>query len=264
MLLSFRKRLIIALFPTHIVVVKTARRGLRGQCSQPQAFSIEQWPGEPIWHGSVIALRIWLEENKHVLPTDVEIIVSDSFSHYALIPWSDNTRRPVEIALLTQMCFDELYGSTAAAGWEVRVDMPEYGKAGIACALDKALIQALEELCLSYRLRLISIRTNFIDAHNRSHDRIGNNALIAVVDCDQCVLASKMDGSWHSVRSVRLGKYTGKELLMSIEREVLLQGLDEQFPVFLHAPETIDFSLLQKNSRVTILDTSCALARQMY
>lgn len=255
MLLSLRKRFTIVLSPTCIEVSEISRHGLRRQRSKPAVFPAALQTSEQAWQGALAALRHWLEKSEYA-SVDIDLIVSDSFARYALIPWFGEVKHQAEISLLSRIQFEELFGK-AVADWEIQVDMLDYAKAGIGCALDKVLVKALEDLCFSHKVRLMSLQPYFMGAFNRARGYIGESALFAVVEFGQCVLVSIMNGAWHSIRSIRLGQSLEKELLVSIEREILLQGLDDKTAVFLHTLETLDSTLLQQGPRViTLLDTS--------
>jgi len=249
---SMTRRLVIALCPTHMTVVESGR-GWRQMPGDPATFACgEPAAGEPAWQAPLAALRDWLAQGKHA-PAQVEIIVSDSFVRYALIPWSDDVQKPAELATLARIHFETLFGAPAAA-WEIKADCSDYGKAGIGCALDQALMTALRELCAAHGLRLTSLQPYFMRVFNRWRRRIGRDALFGVVESGQCVLASLKGGAWHSIRTVRLGNYLGAALPVLIEREILLLGLVERAAVYLHALEEVDKMSLRRDFNLTLLE----------
>ena len=252
MLLSLPKRVTVALSPGHITVVGH-ERGWRRSPGSAQTFACgEPAAGEPAWQTPLAALRAWLAQSK-CAPTQVEIIVSDSFVRYALIPWSDQLQNRAELAALSRIHFEALYGTQAAA-WEIKLDCGDYGKAGIGCAIDQALMVALRDLCAAHGLRWMSLQPYFMRAFNRWRRRIGRDALFGVVDAGQCVLASLKDGAWHSIRTVRAAQDWEVALPVLIAREILLQGLDAQPPAYLHSLDTVDRTSFGQLANLIMLD----------
>jgi hypothetical protein len=253
-LLSFRKRLTIALCPSHIAVAESAR-GWRAQSTRPTAFTGEFAEGASGWQVPLATLALWLEKNKPSA-TDVEIILSDSVARYALVPWSDDVQKASEIEMFSRIHFESLFGANAAQ-WDIQVDFAEYGKPGIGCAVDRALITALQELLAKFGLRPALLQPYFMHVFNRWRDRINSNALFAVVDTGVCVIATMKDAAWNSIRTVRANDHMASELTTLIGRELLLQGLDAQSTVYLHQLNQLnpgDMSALKRSHAVVQLD----------
>lgn len=245
-------RLVVALCPTQVAIVES-RRGWRPQSNQLAVLSCTPIAGEPDWQSPLATLRDWLEQNKSAR-MDVEVVLSDRFSRYAVIPWSDTVQKRSEKAMLSRIRFETLFGELAAQ-WEIQRDSDVYGKAGIGCALDKAFIAALQELFAAHRLRLASLKPHLVRAFNRWRDRIErSDALLAFVESDHCVLAAARKGEWHSIRSFRLGSNGKSELPMLIRREIMLQGLDEQAAIYLHSVAPAEETLLMQDIDVTMLE----------
>jgi len=254
-----RSQLTIALSPTHIAVVES-RRGWRAQPHQPEIFACEPMARASDWQAPLAALRHWLEQRKR-MAAQVNIIVSDHFVHYALLPWSDDVHKRAEVVALSRIHFETLFG-LPASHWEIQADVGDYGQARIGCALEKDLLDALRNLLAEHGLRLASLQPYFMRAFNRWRSHFDGDALFAVVESGQCVLASCKEGAWHSIRSIRLAAHAETELQVTIEREMLLQGLGEQAKIFLHALDPVDAARLRRQPNLTLLETSASGAGQ--
>ena len=260
MLLSFRRRLTVSLCPTQIAVSVTAR-GWRSRSSVPVAFMFEPAASQAGWQAPLAALGDWLAQQKYS-GANIDIIVSDSFVRYALIPWSGDVQKPSEFAALARIHFEALFGPSAA-GWDIRIDRGSYGQPVMCCALDKAFLSDLHALLKTHKLRLASLQPYFMRACNRWRRRIKGNALFAVNEAGQCVLSSIKNGGWHSIRTVRLGHDApADDVSISIEREVLLQGLDEQSLVYLHALAPVSAAHFKPDLKVAMLTVSAQSAAQ--
>ncbi len=259
MLLSFRNRLTVVLCPTQIAVSVTGR-GWRPKTSNPSTLSFDSAADVAVWRTPLTVLDDWLSQRKQA-GADIELIVSDAFARYVLVPWSDDVQKPAEIAALARIHFETQFGA-AAADWEIRVDRSGYGRPAICCALDKSFLAELDTLLKAHKLRLTSLQPYFMRACNRWRNRFGGNVLFAVSGMGQCVLSSMRNGAWHSIRTVRLGENDRVNTAISIEREILLQGLDAQSTILLHALEPVSASLFKPDLKVTMLETSALSAAQ--
>lgn len=246
-----RTRLVVALCPTQVAIVER-RRGWRARLNCLAVIPFTSVPGEPDWQAPLAALRDWLEQNK-CSRMNIEVVLSDRFARYAVIPWSDEVQGS-EIEILSRIRFESLYGD-AVAQWQIQADCDTYGKAGIGCALDSAFLSALKELCAANKLRLISLQPYFVRAFNRWRSWIGKtDALFVVVEPDYCVLACAKKEGWHSVRGFRLRKNGTDELTVLIQREIMLQGLDEQSAIMLNYVEPNSSAPIMPNVDVTLLE----------
>ena len=152
--------------------------------------------------------------------SDVEFVLSDRYVRYLLVPWHDHIKSTAEMAALGRACFASAFGP-AAEGWDVQLDMGDYGAPGIACAIDRELLQELRAICGAHTRRLTVVKPVFMRLFNQRRAEWADAALIAVVEKGKCVLASIKDGNWHSIRSL-----AAKDIASLIDHEILLQGLD--------------------------------------
>lgn len=250
---SWRSRIVIALGPSRLALA-VVERGWRPKAKEPAVLQFECANGEAPWQAPVAALDAWLKEAQPK-NAEIELVVSDRFARFALIPWSDAVRKQSELAALATIHFETLFGALAAE-WDIKVDMSEYAQPGVGCALDKAFIHALRELTVRYKARLASLQPNFIRSYNRWRNRLGNDGIFAVVEPGQCVLASYQKGAWHSLRSVPIQDDIEQSFPILLKREVLMQGLPDNHDTYLHAAKKFSASWLTQNKNATLLDTT--------
>jgi len=231
-LLSLTRRLVVTLDPEH-VTIRSVARGWQRSAGAAQVRACAPVVDMPPWQGALTTLQHWLEEEGGARAA-LEVELSDRFVRYALVPWSDAVSGRAELAALARVHVEALYGDIAS-GWQILADMGEHGSAGVACALDVSLLEALRALCGIHRLRLVALRPRFMRIINGARGDIGADALLACVEPGQCVLASRRDGAWHSIRTVRC---SSDELSAHIEREIVLQGLDTKVARHMHTGAT--------------------------
>jgi hypothetical protein len=245
----YRNRVTVHLAPAAITVV-TAHRGWRPHTPAAVTIPVAVSTGLA-WQDSLAALHTWLEQAS-IAPAELRVTLADSFVRYALVPWSDEVQHPRERAALARIRFDALYGKPDV-DWLIRSDLRDYRQAGIACALDPSLEAAVRALAATHRLRLASLQPLFMDVFNRFRHVIAGDTLLVVAEAGHCVLASRKDGGWHSIRAARLEP--GRVGLAQLApRELLLQGLDGQVPVLLHADGSLDVARLQQVVNLRVLD----------
>jgi hypothetical protein len=219
---SLRSRFSIGLSPTRVEIVRT-RQGLRTSTSAPVILTVAPPQNHAEWRPALDVFEAWLADNR-VRHAELDIVVADSFVRYALIPWSEAIDKPSEAETLAQLNFETLFG-VSAADWHITADMRAYGKAGIACGIEREFFLALQALCTQHGLRLRSLQPNFMRLFNRVRSRIGGDAMLVASEDGCCVFACVKGGEWLSIRSLRPEGPVDDWLPVASRREALLQGL---------------------------------------
>jgi len=252
-LLSLRNKLAVALYPSHLAVSRQSR-GWRPTAGEPELVKVDSATEAEGWRCVVDALQIWLEQNKPASST-VECILSDCFVRYLLVPWSDQLQDPAEINALAGIQFESLYGEPSAQ-WVIKTGVSGYGNAAVACAVSRDLMTALEAMAAAHRLRITSIQPRWIRIFHRLRNRIANDALLMSLEAGQCILATVKNGAWHSIRTLKLHADVPHPTLDAvIDRELLLQGMDSDTTVYLHASD--DLSVPPLRPRQSIMQFQC-------
>ena len=226
MLLSFRNRLRVTVGPAHAHV--QVERGWRRPDAQSQMLPAQMHGAAFPWEPSLAALRAHMTEAA-LTGASVNVIVADCFVRYALIPWPGYILGRDEVEALARIQLENLYGE-AIRSWTCRFDMRRYGEAGIACAIDTALVDAIETLCGDTGCTLASLQPRFMQAFNAARLPAEGCALFALSDEGTCTLAARDEHGWRSIRSVR---HQRAQLRHVLERERLLQGLPADAPIYL-------------------------------
>jgi hypothetical protein len=244
------KRLRVELRTDHVLAVRVGR-GWPGEAPEAERIVCTAAASGAGWRSHVQTLGQWLDQEK-VAAMDVTFGLSDHFVRYAHIPWSDHVKTAAELAALGCATFEALYGKMAAE-WEVRVDVNEHGKTGLACAIERGLLQALRELCGMRRLHLAGLRPHFMDVFNLHRRQIGGDGVLMVIESDRCVLASFEGENWRSVRSLPCGPEGAAMLATLIERERLLQGVSAQAPTYFDSVDGAFLTAARSLDKVVVL-----------
>jgi hypothetical protein len=251
---SFRNRLSVVLCIDHIAVRKTGR-GWRPHSAPALVQAVVPEKGEPSWQAPLSALRACLED-MDIAGANIDIALADDFVRYAVTPWSEQIQGADELAAMTRIQFESLFGP-AALDWEYQVEQGEYRKPAIACAIDASLMAALRELCSQWRFRMVALQPGFMRAFNRVHAKVADDALFVVAGPAVCVLGTRVAGAWQSMRTVHLhGGPAGQQLAVLVEREILLQGLPPDAPIYVHGAALADAETLRTRPHIDLLQAN--------
>lgn len=221
--------------------VRIARRGLlsRGGPEQVQFVSegdrAKATSGEP-WVSSVQCLARALAAAGRG-GAAVEVVLADPFVRYALVPWNRDLVSDAERQALAAASFKQLFGAMADR-WQVTVDEQPAGKASFACAVDRALIESVRELCKGNRMRLRSVQPFFAQRFNRNRHRITPpTCWVGSLDAGRLTLAMRSEGNWTGIRTVRTVENSTAELATVLRQESAALGAALGGPLFLMGRE---------------------------
>ena len=156
---------------------------------------------------------------------DIEIVLSNHFVRYAVIPWSSEVTNGAEAQVMARICFEEVYGDLAAA-WELSLSAAGYGESRLASAVDRELIQALSDVFNRTSLRLVSIQPYLMTAFNHCRSKIqDDDCLLVLEEPGRLCLAQIRNRQWSQIRLSTIGNLA-EELPGILNREVLLSGLN--------------------------------------
>lgn len=221
--------------------VRIARRGLLGRAGAEQvqfvgeADRAKATSSEP-WVGGVQCLARALATAARG-GAAVEMVLADQFVRYASVPWNRDLVSDAERQAFAAASFKQLFGAMADS-WQITVDEQPAGKASFACAVDRALVESVRELCKANRLRLRSVQPLFAQRFNRNRHRITPpTCWVGSLDAGRLTLAMRSEGSWTGIRSVRTADNSTAELAIVLRQESAALGAAVGGPLFLMGRE---------------------------
>jgi hypothetical protein len=178
------------------------------------------------WQAAVEALSSVFNESANM---ETKIILADQFVHYALLPWSDTLKTHEQWLNLARHRFAAIHGPLAA-DWEIK--FAETAPAGprLACAVDRALVEALDASAAAHGVNLVSVQPFLIAAFNRLRSGVlnaGGSSWLVVEEQGRLTLALFLKGVWVAIRSRRADWRWRRVLPELIERESAFLGLEE-------------------------------------
>lgn len=219
--------------------VELARRGVvaRSRVLSSRAISIEvsagsqENPSEP-WRGAVDTLAAALREPRGRVGS-VEIVLSDHFVRYLLIPWSERLVSDRERLGFAHLAFQDLYGRVAGA-WDLCLDQQPAGQASFACAVDRALASSLRELVARAGGKLTALVPSLADCISRHRSALdAPEFCLAVAEPGRVSLAFYSPAGWQAVRSRRVDGPLPEMLPTLLKQEMAVGGATERGVLYL-------------------------------
>ncbi len=158
---------------------------------------------------------------------EASVVLADQFVRYALLPWNAAVKSDEQWLALARHRLAAIHGPVAAE-WEVRLAQTAPMGPRLACAVDRALIEALASAFVAINVRLASVQPFLIAAFNRIRRHIGNGSCWLVVEePGRLTLAFMQRGVWLAIRSRRADPRWREMLPEIIERESAFLALSE-------------------------------------
>lgn len=203
----FSGRLRLSLAPDRVHLVRQSAWGRPGametlDCSEELAEQDDH--GRP-WFAPIQALSRHLSQTPAAvgIKPGLEVLLSSHFVRLLMLPWQAGVYSAEERQSYARSYFRQIHGAVAD-GWRVSLaDMPP-GQASPICAVDGALVDALEELAGSRGYRLTSIEAGLVATAARLSKSFRDTSLLAMVEPGRlsCILAQ--NGQWQGFASLAL------------------------------------------------------------
>jgi len=230
--MSWLERIEVQLRPASVTIRRASVWSSAG--GPVKTVPVPARPGESaeLWREPLQVLARALDEAQ-ARGAALHVVVSDHFSRFALIPWSADLVRQSERIAFARLSFSQMFGQASDA-WEIALDESVAAQPVIAAALDRALLQALREVCAARRMRLVSVTPAFVRevARHRSALR-GEDFWLARLETGRLTLALRQRGAWSAIRSRRLDGTDGQALASALRQEALACGVAPKGSVYL-------------------------------
>ncbi|MDP1610454.1 MAG: hypothetical protein Q8K93_09835 [Reyranella sp.] len=176
---------------------------------------------EPARIGEAIGNALSQPEWRHGV---IEIVLSHALCKLALIPGGIDVRGRIEEEALSRSCLEEANGDLPT-GWRVTVAEAPAHLPRLACAVDGALLDAMDAAAVSSAGRIVSLRPLLVDAYNARRTGMARGRFwFVTVEHERCCLVRIHDGVWQSLRVRRLFDDPETELASLLQQERVLAG----------------------------------------
>jgi hypothetical protein len=225
----------IAMCPDRVITLHS-KAGLRPRIVNKQ---IHKYSGsESGWQAALPVLKTSLD-NFNSNNAEATLIISNHYTRFLLLPWNDVSLTDAEQFSLLQHRFDEVYGE-ASATLELRLHSGSYGSASLASGIDQDFLTQVKSIFDASSLRLKSVQPYLMAAFNACRKKLGSEkSWLVVVEEGVFCVALIEGGQWQKIRTRQIESDWLEEVLVTIEREMMLDETGgESCRVLVYAPDS--------------------------
>lgn len=241
---SWNKRLRVTISPERISLLKLGR-GLKPQLLAKHDEAINASSSQPAWRAALERLDTILSEPAWQ-NAEVDIVLSNRLVRYAPIQLDPQLKDPAAQVAFAKYSLTQIYGPVVKQ-WESRIQRNKLGKSWLVCAVDKALLDRLRQVCAAHQLTLRSVTPHLVAVFNSYFKTIGVDAAWLVIhEPGYSLFALLRDGEFEVLSGASHDSIQALPLLL--DRENLSSSMAEPCKsVYLHAPSGSDVSEIPKH-----------------
>lgn len=208
---TWPERIAVFIGPAELTLKRPSRR--RGHNATANATVL------PITDGDYPALGRTLEE---AIPTNsvLDVVVSDRFVRYALLPWTPLLKDHTEWHAFARESIVTLYGGQTV-DWPLSMAGDRDGSNRVACALQPTLLACVAAAAESRQSRIDTFSPLFVSLFNRDRRRLGSRTWYVVQETNYTTFGLLSDRRWCALFSRRTVGDGLVELETTIDRENL-------------------------------------------
>ncbi len=234
------------------IVLARMRRGIRTKCMIENFLRLEPAHGSN-WEPAIDAFRQHLEDQRWH-DANVRLVISDSWAHYGLMPWSRELGRDAERLTHARLILKKTHGDKVDE-WTVSISESLPGTPSVISALPTALIDELNSISAASRLRLISLQPNLIVSYNSWRKNLdAATSWFALVDDGLLSAMHITDGRCDGIRSVRCSADWAVEMQRMQSMWRLARGNSAAGPVYVDVPISLRKQAEHDNSNLVYLE----------
>ena len=220
---SLRERLVVGLSPESVQFVRYAP-GWRPRLAENAAIRCAATSDEA-WRGASEALA--RELPRRARPRSAwRVVLSNHFVRYQLVPWNPELRGQSEVLAMAQMQFRSVYGEIALR-WSLRIAHGAFGASALACAVDLAMIERLEQIFAASGARIASLQPYVVAALNALRNRLRESEFwFAFIEPGRLVIGQIGSPGWVGLATRRLGMHPLAETLAGLAQQAGSGGSD--------------------------------------
>lgn len=223
MSLLWRDRLSVALYSDRVVLV-CQQRGLNKRIVHKQQELVTPEKQAPVWSTALAELDAMLApsnapEGKSYSGCELKVVLSSQLVRYLTLSPLAVAMSAEEKMVYVQGAFQEVYGAVAET-WQVQVSDAAPDEAIVAVAVDRDLLQGLDDIATKYQLKLSAVQPHLMQAFNLlSHKLKQSHTYFAVVEPQRVLIAKLSTGKWQHLRMLPRETDWTNQLGQLVERE---------------------------------------------
>ena len=220
----WRDRMAVAVTPSRIVLVRTHGL-LRPKVVAKSSVAVAGTDTANSWQPALDTLAKLMHNDTQWQAATVNVVVSNHFVRYQLIPWSAMVSSAAMRSAYVRESFAQVYGDSTAT-WDYSVSTTRHGAAWFASAIDQPLLTQLEDAVGQGQSTLRSVVPYLMPVFNRARRMLKEkNMWFVQMEPNKLLLILVIDGRWQAVsgHQVSTGQWQ-TQLPLLLEREWHLHG----------------------------------------
>ena len=222
------------------------------QHETPHNADVDDAPWRPSVERLAQALTQWPSKDKRL-----QIHLSNRWVRWQLVPAQEHLASDEELESFVALHFLDVYGA-ASQNWRICHPVLVPGKSTPACAIDSALLDALQAACAASGTELESVQPYLSSAFDYWREKIREKVYwLAVVEPACVCLVYVANGAWRAVRTQRLLISHASQLAALTEKFAVAAGLAQsRVPLFLAGNSPVEFAATDTHaSRLSLTGT---------
>lgn len=208
------------------LVLSGYRRGLVPAQTREDSIALQPRSGAAPWRAAMDVLTPALAPSLADRP-DATVVLSNHFVRYALLPWNPALKTREEWMALARHRLSSIHGE-AVNDWLIRVAETAPQGPRIASAVDKVLLDELDDRFQGTGIALSSVQPFLMTAFNRIQPMLGRDPCWFVIEEAGNLTVSLMrEGRWQAIRSRWVDERWSATLPEILERKSAMLALDE-------------------------------------
>lgn len=213
----WRDRIQVFFAPDRVDLVRSHRGVKPKQATRLEAGC--EHAAEPAWTQPLGQLDRMIEK---AAGAEMTITVSNCFMRYAVLSAQPNIATPAELHAYAAFHMREIYGARAEA-WAISVSAWDPCSGGVCAAIERSLLEGLEEVTARYKIRLKYIEPYFTGAFDHWHKRLDSSRTwFALIETGRLCLGLLEHGVWQRISNQRILHNAEDELLTVLDQEAIL------------------------------------------
>lgn len=163
--------------------------------------------------------------------SEIHLTLADTLVRYFVTEAKLGVRSRAELEETIAAHFEEQFG-LPAGDWMISADLEPGADAYLACAVPRALVEALRGACAGARLRVAGMTPYAVSEMNRWHRRLpGRDFWFAAAAPRSLTLGYRARTGWRGMRTHAGAADVDTQLAALAQRDALLHGVAEVAPV---------------------------------
>lgn len=171
---------------------------------------------------------------------DIRVVLSDSLVRYQCFAWRPKLRNAQEDLAFAAMAFDDVYGASASAHWQLTFNNAPPGIARLCAAVPKGLFNGLHGVKEGPLRRVVSVTGALCAVVQAYRGLLPASGWVVSEDGDRISMGSWNAAGWSWLQTVRATLTQPQDMVDLIFQEMQLASVSlnktHALPVLIHSP----------------------------